>query len=72
MKADFHKTLEVLRTETDDYYEFVKENIRRFDTSYNKMGNTIGIHLSERLLEKTKDEFPNDITISFYGRGTEA
>lgn len=56
----------ILEMETDDFYQFMKENIHRCDRSNHKMGKTVGTPVTKSMIGKMKEEFADDIIISFY------
>ncbi|XP_074026512.1 uncharacterized protein [Leptinotarsa decemlineata] len=62
----------ILKVNTDNFYEFIKNNISKFDTSNYKIGNQFNIPVTKSVLGNFKDEFPNDPIISFYGTGAKA
>ncbi|XP_074029419.1 uncharacterized protein [Leptinotarsa decemlineata] len=62
----------ILKVNTENFYEFIKTNISRFDTSNYSIVNQFNIPVTSSVLGNFKDEFPNDPIMSFYGTGAKA
>lgn len=62
----------ILKIKTDDFYEFIRENINLFDTSNYKPDNKFNIPVNQSVLGRMKDEFPEDPIVCFYGTGAKA
>lgn len=62
----------IIKVFTDNFYEFIRQNPDKFDTSNYIEGNKFSIPKGLSQLGKMKDEFPADPIISFYGTGAKA
>jgi hypothetical protein len=62
----------IIKIETDDFYEFIKENVEKFDTSNYTVGNKFDVPVTKSVIGKMKDEFPEDPIVAFYGTGAKA
>ena len=62
----------ILKIETENFHNFMKENIRYFDTSNYPADNKFNIPITKSVVGNMKDEFPNDPIVSFYGTGAKA
>ncbi|CAG9821945.1 unnamed protein product [Phaedon cochleariae] len=62
----------ILKIETENFYNFMKENISYFDTSNYPADNKFNIPITKSVVGNMKDEFPNDPIVSFYGTGAKA
>ncbi|XP_074037614.1 uncharacterized protein [Leptinotarsa decemlineata] len=62
----------ILKIFTENFYDFMRDNVEKFDTSNYKVENQFAMPITEPILGNMKDEFPNDPIISFYGTGAKA
>ncbi|XP_074026183.1 uncharacterized protein [Leptinotarsa decemlineata] len=62
----------ILKIMTDNFYDFMSENIDKFDTSNYVMNNKFNVPVTKSILGKMKDELPSDPIISFHGTGAKA
>ncbi|XP_074036831.1 uncharacterized protein [Leptinotarsa decemlineata] len=62
----------ILKIMTDNFYEFIIENVDKFDTSNYPLENKFHVPVTKSVIGNMKDELPNDTIISFHGTGAKA
>lgn len=62
----------ILEIYTDNFYNDMKNNLDRFDTSKYKPGNRHNIPRNESVIGKMKDEYSGEPILSFFGAGAKS
>lgn len=62
----------IIQIETENFYEDMKKNIQKFDTSNYSKDNIHGIPINPSILGKMKDEYAGQVLKLFYGTGAKA
>jgi hypothetical protein len=62
----------IIKVDTDNFYNDMKLNLDKFDTSNYKLDNIHNIPINTSILGKMKDEYPNECISCFYGTGAKA
>jgi hypothetical protein len=62
----------IIKVHTNNFYDDIKLNLDKFDTSNYKINNVHNIPINKSILGKMKDEYPNECISCFYGTGAKA
>ncbi|CAG9769955.1 unnamed protein product [Ceutorhynchus assimilis] len=62
----------ILKVDTDNFYDDMRENLNRFDTSNYSQNNSHNLPVNQSILGKMKDEYAGKIVWEFYGTGAKA
>ncbi|CAG9769728.1 unnamed protein product [Ceutorhynchus assimilis] len=62
----------ILKVETQNFYDDMRENLNKFDTSNYSQNNPHNLPVSQSILGKMKDEYAGKILWEFYGTAAKA
>lgn len=62
----------VVHVETDNFYQDIRENLNKFDTSNYELNNIHNITPNKSIIGNMKDEYGGKLIKSFYGTGAKA